>query len=157
GLYGVTIDSSLHNIDVQAGTFDLENTTSGSLGDSTGTLTLENGSELIFYSMLNPISKPTVFESALLSNNNGPVTFNGPVAFNDYLQCAMYASSYFNGTISGSVTIEVEAGSGTFGIGGTNNFTGDIYLDNNVGPFILSGQGVNATGAIYPSPNDSVT
>jgi fibronectin-binding autotransporter adhesin len=157
GLYGVTIDPMLHNIDVQGGTFDLENTTSGSLGDSTGTLTLENGTTLIFYQILNPISKPMVFNSANLSNNNGPTTFTGPVDFNGYAVFGLYTSLNFNGTISGTGPLEVQAGPGSLSLNGTNDYTGDIYMDSGVGALVLNGPGAAATGSISIEQNDSVT
>jgi fibronectin-binding autotransporter adhesin len=157
GLYGVTVDPMLHNIDVQGGTFDLENTTSGSLGDSTGTLTLENNTTLIFYQILNPISKPTVFNSAALSNNNGPTTFTGPVAFNGYVIFGLYTSLNFNGTITGTGPLEVQAGPGSLSLNGTNDYTGDIYMDSGVGALALNGPGAAATGSINIEDNDSVT
>jgi autotransporter-associated beta strand protein len=157
GLYGVTVDPALHNIDVQGGTFDLENTTSGSLGDSTGTLTLENNTTLIFYQILNPISKPTVFNAAALSNNNGPTTFTGPVAFNGYVVFGLYTSLSFDGTITGTGPLEVQAGPGSLSLNGTNDYTGDIYMDSGVGALSLNGPGAAATGSISIEQNDSIT
>jgi autotransporter-associated beta strand protein len=156
GLYGVIIDPTLHNIDVQGGSFDLENTTSGSLGDATGTFTMEGGTTLYFYQILNPISKPTVFNGAALSNNNGPTLFTGPFTLNGYNVFGLYTSLSLNGTITGSGELEVQAGSGTLGLNGTNSYSGDIYMDANVGPLTFSGPGLAANGGVYLSENDSL-
>ncbi len=158
GLYGVTIDPQLHNIDVQGGSFDLENATSGSLGDATGTFTLESGTTLYFYQMLNPISKPTLFNNgAALSNNNGPTTFTGPVDFNGYVVLGLYTALNLNGNVTGSGPLEVQAGSGALSFNGTNDYTGDFYLDSGVGALDLNGPGLAANGTIYLGNNDSLT
>ena len=158
GLYGVTVDPALHNIDVQGGTFDLENSTSGSLGDSTGTLTLESGSKLIFYQILNPISKPIVFnDSSFLSNNNGPTTFSGPVALDGYITFGLFTSLDITGGLKGSGPLELQAGSGTLTLAGTNSYAGDIYLDSGVGGLIITGPSSASTGLIYLGNNNSVT
>ncbi len=158
GLYGVTIDPKLHNIDVQGGSFDLENTTSGSLGDSTGTLTLEGSSTLVFYQILNPISKAIAFnDGSALSNNNGPTTFSGPVALNGYITFGLYTSLIISGNLTGVGPLEIQAGSGTLTLTGTNSYTGDIYLDSNVGGLIINGPSLASTGKIYMGNNNSVT
>lgn len=158
GLYGVTVDPALHNIDVQGGKFDLENSTSGSLGDSTGTLTLESGSTLVFYQMLNPVSKSIVFnDSSFLSNNNGPTTFSGPVALNGYVTFGLYTSLDITGDLTGTGPLELQAGSGTLTLAGTNSYAGDIYLDSGVGGLIVSGPSSASTGLIYLGNNNSVT
>ena len=158
GLYGVTVDPALHNIDVQGGTFDLENTTSGSLGDSTGSLTLEGGTTLIFYQILNPISKPIAFNGgSFLSNNNGPTTFSGPVNLNGYIIFGLFTPLTISGSLSGGGPLEIQAGSGGLTLSGTNTYSGDYYLDSGVGGLAISGQSAAATGTVFLANNDSVT
>jgi len=158
GLVGVTVDPKLFNIDIQQGTFDLENTTSGSLGDTNGTLTIEGGATLTFWQLLNPLSKPVTFnDGSTLNNSSGTTTFNGPVALDGYLTAGLSGSVTINGTLSGTGPLEIATGSGNMlSLNGTNSYAGDVYMDNNVGTLALNGNGSSAGGIIYVGNSDTL-
>ena len=131
-LADVSVDSALGNIDVQQGTLGLETVTT-SLGNPANTLTVEPGATLSFLQtthswnkvfVLNGDGVTSTFSSGGGSNTVvGPMTLNGPSVFN-IASGALALNGPINGPGSFTKTL-----SGTLYLGGTNGFTGNLWVN----------------------------
>ena len=144
GLRAVTVDPQLGDVEVQAGTFNIEGNTTG-LGNVNSNLFVRNGATLEFYNMTNQLNKQiqlddgaTVFSAAGSNVVIGPMTLNGSEIL------VTSNALVLNGALSGA---------GSFTKNGLNTLTlsssANTYSGNttiNVGTLALVGSGVTLGG-----------
>jgi autotransporter-associated beta strand protein len=161
-LVGVTVDPALGNIDVQAGLFSVETTTT-SLGDPAKTLTIESGATLQMYQLAVPLDKVIVLNgdgfTTTFNNNSGvngiagSVSLVGACLFN-----AGGTSLTLTGPLGGSGSLTKNGGSpltlagavsysgDTLINGGTLALAGSASLASSPNITLASGTGVDVTG-----------
>ena len=141
---GVQFDSAIANITVQGGILGLQGLVSGSLGDTTKTLTVWSNATLQLFNTSNAFTKPLVLSggttnAATLNNNAGSnfwsatVALTGSNIFNiggTYLQ--------IDGVISGSGTLAKSGGSPLF-LSQVETYTGPTYVT--AGTLVLTNNG----------------
>lgn len=139
-LVGVTLDSALANINVNAGTLSVETTTSG-LGNPASTLTVASGATFQLFANTVTMDKVFVLNGNGLTNtvNNGSgsptvqgtTTINGNTIFN-----VGGTALTWNGNIGGSGTLR-KTGTATLTLGGNNTYSGNTT--NTAGTLVLTG------------------
>jgi len=144
-LVGVSsIDPALGGIDVQQGTFAVQ-TSTGQLGDSAKTLTVENGATLDLWTLtasplnkqINLMAGATVFDEKGPSVIIGPITLQGNATFNQATNGtppSLTVSNVIGG--SGSLTV---TGGGDLVLAGVNLYTGATTVSQ--GTLTLTGSG----------------
>jgi fibronectin-binding autotransporter adhesin len=155
-LFSVAVDPALANIDVQSGTFELGDYTSG-LGNPANTVTVESGATLSFFANNPPGTTTSLWSKVFILNGdgatttlnnrgggahalNGPVTLNGPCIWNGAF------TNFGNIAGTGSLT---RSGGGTLTLLGTNSYSGDTTI--NAGTLALVG-----SSGLSNSPNISI-
>ena len=150
-LVSTTVDTNLANIDVQAGTFQMEGNTT-SLGNPTNTLTIENTFAVfaMWYSATNKLNKVVVVnDGGTILNGLGANIIVGPVVLTNTdnsgtpycnINVANGASlaMTLNGPISGNGILNKITGTNTLTLtANSSTFNGGVIL--NVGKLVLSG------------------
>jgi fibronectin-binding autotransporter adhesin len=132
-LVAVLVDPALANIDVQAGTFSIETTTS-SLGNPANTFTLAAGATFQMFNHQVPIDKVFLLNgngvantlnvsSGTLNTLSGPITLGGAGLINITAANALTATGLIGG--SGSVT---KTGTGSLTLANTLSYAGNTTL-----------------------------
>ncbi|HSY18041.1 MAG TPA: autotransporter-associated beta strand repeat-containing protein [Candidatus Acidoferrales bacterium] len=155
---GVSIDSGLGDINIQAGSLVFTATTTAqinSLGDPTKTITVATNATLTLDTLSLVLSKNIVLnDGATLKGSStnfsgGPVTFGGPVAFAGNVTSTESTGAAFMLTniVSGSGKL-TKSGSGVLFLGGAaNTFSGSVSVSGGT----LALTNVNSTDGNIPS------
>ncbi len=171
-LVGVSVDSSLGNINVQHGTLSVETTTSG-LGDPGYTLTVASGATLQVYGTVNVLDKLFVLNgngatntlncgNGFANNLAGTVTLTGNCIFN---AAGGTAVTFSSGTISsaGSLTTtgtgtNIISSSETASVtGGTTVSNGTLVVDGSLSGNVNITPGATLAGVGTASGSVTVT
>jgi autotransporter-associated beta strand protein len=134
GLASVTIDPSLANINIQAGTLDIEGTTT-SLGNSGSTLTVSSNATLELFNTVwatnQVLNKVFVLnDGAIVLNGSGANILMGTMTLNGNDNFNIGGTSLtFSNKFSGSGNL-IKTGSGTLVLNGTNIYTGNTIISN---------------------------
>jgi autotransporter-associated beta strand protein len=136
------VDAALGDIDIQQGTFSLQNNT-GQLGDSTKTITVRTNATLHLFALnLFPLNKIIALQNlATVTNESGTSVISGPVSLNGKATFGVSGNSLiisninvFTGT---TVTNIVKQGTGTLALVG-NSLPAATLLDLAAGTLDLS-------------------
>ena len=130
---------ALADIDVKAGTFSYELTTTG-LGNPANTLTARSGSTLLFWDAKVPLNKNITLEngstihagSGTANSTIGPITLAEGMA---NLSSASGVIIYYNGAINGPGGI-IKGDAGSVHLTAANSFAGNVI--HNYGNLLLS-------------------
>jgi hypothetical protein len=137
------IDAALADVDIQQGTFSLQNFT-GQLGDPARTITVRSNANLDFFALNQfPLSKViSVLNSGFITNESGTSVISGPITLTGKATFGAAASSSLilsnnNGLTGTSVTNLVKAGAGSLVLIG-NSLPATTLLDLAGGTLDLS-------------------
>jgi autotransporter-associated beta strand protein len=142
GLRAVTVDPQLGDVDVQAGTLNIEGNTTG-LGNSSSNLFVRNGATLEFYNMTNQLNKQIKLDDgATVLNGAGTNTVTGPVTLAGTGDTFNVGGSILilNGPLGGTGAL-TKTGTNTLILTAPgNNYTGNTTI--NAGTLALKGAGL---------------
>lgn len=150
GIVAATVDPSLANIDIKAGTLDIEGNITG-VGDPTKTMTVYSNAFLFFFNCTNLVNKLLVLnDGATVTNNSGTNVFVGPVTLNGSNTFGIAGTSLAisNTPIGGSGNL-YKLGTSPLLLSGTNTYTGNTVI--NTGTL-----GLYANGSISFSPSINI-
>lgn len=138
-LVGVTVDNALADIDVKAGIFSYESTTTG-LGNPARSLTIRSNATFQFWGASVPVNKQVYLEggSTVSSGSGTANTISGPITLVNgmvNLNSGSSITTFYTGPMSGPGGI-VTSGAGSVHLVGANTFAGNIV--HNYGNLVLS-------------------
>lgn len=149
-LVSIAVDPALGDIDIQAGRFALEGTSTG-LGNPAATMTIRIGSIFSLFNATNQVNKVIVAEEgSTIHNDSGVNTIVGPIALSSAGGFHTFQSDggttlNLESTLTGGGLIYKTAGTGLLNISGNSpSFAGGIYIGD--GTVTLSGTLNNALG-----------
>jgi len=160
-LASVQIDSTLANINVQAGTLGIQGNMP-SLGNPADTLTVAGGALLQFNSVGSTMNKVLVLDDgAVVNATAGSSIYGGAVTLegNGFFNIGANTALQFTSGIGGTGALSMQTGTGSLTLSGTNTYTGNtlinagtLFLDDpaslNSSPTINIGSGatIDVTG-----------
>jgi autotransporter-associated beta strand protein len=138
-LVGVQVDSTLGDVDVQAGILSMEFNTTG-LGDVSKTVSVANGATFNFYSLAMPFTKPiNLADGATLQNASGNSTNQSVVTLNGISKMNVTAGAlYLSGPLGGSGSL-TKSGVGDLYLMAANTYAGGTVITQGVVRALVEG------------------